>query len=187
MKRIPAARIRAVWMDPELSTYEAAELVGLTRANLWHRARALGLPARKVGRRWRIGAAQEAEFRDMWLRGLLIADMARHFGVSEPSIVYRRRSLGLPGRGNNMRHFAAGREAEFAAMWAAGIASDAIAAHFGAGSRTVVERARLMGLPRRARGGVGLPIEAWHEMRVAAQMAVAAQRERQAMRERMAA
>lgn len=185
MKRVPVARIRAVWLDPHLTTAEAAAQVGLTRVNLWLRAKAIGLPARKGGRRPRVGADRAAEFARMWMRGDRVADIAAHFGISDPSVVYRCRSLGLPGRGHRQHHFAVGREDEFAAMWAAGIASSGIGAHFGAARRTVEERARLMGLPRRRRGkGSRLPIEAWHEMCLGARMAEAARHEQAAMRMR---
>ncbi len=184
MKRIAIARIRAVWLDPHLTTAEAAARVGLTRVNLWLRAKALGLPARKGGRRPRVHADRTAEFTRMWMRGDRIADIAAHFGISIPSVTYRCRSLGLPGRGHRHHHFAVGREDEFAAMWAAGIATGAIAGHFGVFPRTVTERARLTGLPSRPRRKVGLPIEAWHEMQLADRMAEAARREQSAARQR---
>lgn len=177
MKRIPAARIRAVWLDAHLTTAEAAAQVGLTRANLWRRAKALGLPPRKSGRHWRVSADQVSVFTRMWMRGDRVADIAAHFGISEPSVVYRCRSLGLPGRGKRHWNFAVGREDEFAAMWAAGIATVAIGEHFGAARRSVLERARLMGLPSRKRGQGGLPIEAWREMCLGARMAADARRD----------
>lgn len=184
MKRIPAARIRSVWQNPGLTTTEAAAQVGLTRVNLWRRAKALGLPPRKCGRRWRIGNDSAVEFARMWLRGDLIADIARHFGVYDSAVIYRCRSLGLPLRGNAARHCAAGREDEFAAMWAAGVRTVDIAARFGAKSRTILERARKMGLPPRGRGRAHLSIDAWLEMQLAERMAKAAQREQSVARAR---
>lgn len=177
MKRIANARIRAAWLDQSLTTAEAAAQVGLTRVNLWLRAKSLGLPPRKGGRRPIVPADRTAEFARMWMRGDPVAVIAAHFGISAPSVVYRCRSLGLPGRGHRRHHFASGREAEFRAMWDAGIATDAIAAHFGAHPRSVTERAGLMGLPRRRRRSAGLPIETWHEMQMAASMAEAARQE----------
>lgn len=129
---------------------------------------------------------REAEFTDMWRRGVPVAEMARHFGIASSGIIYRRKALGLPGRSHDLRHFAVGREEEFAAMWLAGIDSAAIGKLFGQSARTVVERAHLMGLPRRPRGRPGLPIEAWQEIRLAALLADAAKREQQAARERAA-
>lgn len=186
MKRVPMARIREAWLDDTLTTAQAAEQVGLTRANFWRRAKALGLPPRKRGKPWRIASDREAEFTDMWQRGVPVAEMARHFDIAPSGIIYRRKALGLPGRSHDLRHFAVGREDEFAAMWIAGIDSTAIGAQFGQSARTVVERAHLMGLPRRPRGRPGLPIEAWQEMRLAALLAEAAQREQRAARERAA-
>ncbi|MES8537217.1 hypothetical protein U6X77_12470, partial [Cutibacterium acnes] len=78
-KRIPAAAIRRVWLDPNLSTAEAAARVGLARSNLWRRAKALGLPPRKVGNQFSI--TDDARFAAMWRAGVLGRDIAAHFGV----------------------------------------------------------------------------------------------------------
>ena len=67
-KQIPAAAIRRVWLDERLTTAQAAAEVGLTRANLWRRAMALGLPPRKNGRRFEIMDTER--FARMWNAGV---------------------------------------------------------------------------------------------------------------------
>lgn len=96
-KRIPASAIRRVWVDTALTTTQAAVQVGLSRSNLWLRARALGLPPRKAGQR-SLGIADDPEFAAMWLAGVLIAAMAAHFGCHKFTICRLAREAGLPRR-----------------------------------------------------------------------------------------
>lgn len=95
-KRIPAADIRRVWLDPALSTAEAAAQVGLTRSNLWRRAKGLGLPPRKVGNQFRI--IDRARFAAMWRAGVLGREIAAHFGACYTVVRATARRLGLPPR-----------------------------------------------------------------------------------------
>ncbi len=102
-KCIPAAVIRAVWQDPRLTTAEAAARVGLSRSNLWRRAKALGLAPRKQGRRF--GIEERALFARMWLAGVHGPDMAAHFGVTYSAIraTARREALAPRALGSRPR------------------------------------------------------------------------------------
>lgn len=95
-KRIPAAVIRALWLDGRLTTAEAAARAGLSRSTLWRRARALGLPPRKEGRRFEIGDLRL--FARMWAAGLHGPAMAAHFGFTYSAIRATARRLGLGPR-----------------------------------------------------------------------------------------
>lgn len=94
-KRIPNAEIRRVWLDPALTTAQAAAQVGLTRANLWHRAKALGLPPRARGRRAVIPAAELAA---MWNAGVLAREIAAKWGCHPLTVCASARRLGLTRR-----------------------------------------------------------------------------------------
>lgn len=111
-KRIPAAQIRAAWIDPRLTTHDAAKAVGLSRSNLWRRARALGLPPRKVGNRNAI--PDQALFARMWAAGVNARFMAEAFGCHFLTISQTAKRLGLPPR------CAGGRKARITveAFWA---------------------------------------------------------------------
>lgn len=95
-KCIPAAVIRRLWCDTRLSTAEAAAQAGLSRSNLWLRARALGLPPRKTGRKHEIHDL--ALFARMWVAGVHGPDMAAHFGVTYSAIRATARREGLAPR-----------------------------------------------------------------------------------------
>lgn len=94
-KRIPAATIRRVWQDGSISSAEAAASVGLSRVNLWQRAKKLGLPPRKSGRLFKV---DEGQFRKLWSAHVSIAEMAAYLGCATCSIPQIRRRLGLPKR-----------------------------------------------------------------------------------------
>ncbi len=95
-KCIPAAVIRRLWLDARLSTAEAAAQAGLSRSNLWLRAKALGLPPRKPGRKYEIHDL--ALFARMWAAGVHGPDMAAHFGVTYSAIRATARREGLAPR-----------------------------------------------------------------------------------------
>lgn len=94
-KRIPTAAIREAWMDPTLTSAEAAAKVGLSRPNLWKRAKALGLPPRPTGRR---PATDETLLAAMWAAGILARDIAAHFGCNVLTVSQTARRLGLARR-----------------------------------------------------------------------------------------
>lgn len=95
-KCIPAAVIRRLWLDERLSTAEAAAQAGLSRSNLWLRAKALGLPPRKAGRKYEIHDL--ALFKAMWAAGVHGPAMAAHFGVTYSAIRATARRHGLSPR-----------------------------------------------------------------------------------------
>lgn len=101
-KRIPAARIRAVWLDEGLTTTEAARLLGMTRSNLWRRAVLLGLPARK-----RSGPKRKLTDFDLldrlWRADVRAADIAAHLGVRAGHLCNTAAARGLPRRPKGLR------------------------------------------------------------------------------------
>lgn len=101
-RRIPASLIRKLWLDPTLSREECARIVGLTCANFWRRAKALGLPSRGSGGR-PVTIRDEAEFRQMWLAGVSATRIAAHFGVCRDTPLKTARRLGLPPRGKTRK------------------------------------------------------------------------------------
>lgn len=94
-KRVPSATIRRVWLDETLTTAEAAALIGLSRVRLWVRAKALGLPARKDGRRRVI---PRAEMATLWLAGVRATEIAALYGCPYNTVSQTRWRDGLPCR-----------------------------------------------------------------------------------------
>lgn len=94
-KRIPNAEIRRVWMDPRLTTAEAAAEINLSRVNLWKRAKNLGLPPRKEGRR---PVIPEAELRVLWLADVLVRDIAALYQCPTNSVRQASKRIGLDRR-----------------------------------------------------------------------------------------
>ena len=97
--RIPAARIRALWLDPTIRTEDAAKQLGISRQLLSDMASRLGLPSRKgLGGKIR-SKGTDAEFRRLWLAGVSLKDMQAYFGyASHRGVCTRRERLGLPLR-----------------------------------------------------------------------------------------
>ena len=100
-KRIPDAAIRRVWLDPRLSTTEAARKVGLARSNLWLRALALNLPPRKQGRSYTIH--DHDLFRQLWEGRVRAADIAAFFRVGVYAVFCTARRLELTKRPPGMK------------------------------------------------------------------------------------
>lgn len=123
-RHIPASLIRRLWLDQTLSREECARIVGLTCANFWRRAKALGLPSRGEGGR-PIVIRDEAEFRRMWLAGVSAARIAAHFGVCRDTPLKTARRLGLQARGKGRKPLTVDqfREAELARLLAKDAAS----------------------------------------------------------------
>lgn len=130
-KRIPAALIRKVWMDPTITSAEAARRVGLARVNLWHQAKRLGLPPRPTGRRATI--PRDDRVSTLWAAGVLVEDIARVIGCHRMSVARLARELGLPRRKKGARRITL---AEFEARALAG----AMAAMAQAENRALKER-----------------------------------------------
>jgi hypothetical protein len=101
---IPASLIRKLWQDPGLTRPQAARIAGLTVANLWRRAKKLGLPPRGEGGR-PVSVSQEdiPLFRTMWRAGVSAADMAGHFGISRDTPLKMAVRLGEAPRGRARR------------------------------------------------------------------------------------
>lgn len=96
--RIPPATVRRLWLDTSIRTEDAAAELGITRQGLSDMARRLGLPSRakNYGLQKR---GSDADFRHMWLAGVSVEDLARHFGyVDHRGVCQRRRMMGLPAR-----------------------------------------------------------------------------------------
>lgn len=94
-KRVPNAAVRKVWMDVTLTTAEAAAQVGLSRVRLWVRAKALGLAARKGGRRRGIPPAEMAT---LWTAGVRATEIAALYGCPYNTVSQTRWRDALPCR-----------------------------------------------------------------------------------------
>lgn len=94
-KCIPNADIRRAWLDPDLTTAQAAIRVGLSRVNLWKRAKNLGLPPRKDGRR---PVIPEAELRALWLAEVLVKDIAGLYHCPTNSVRQASKRIGMDRR-----------------------------------------------------------------------------------------
>lgn len=93
---ISQAAIRRAWEDHSLTSAQAAKQVGLTRAALYKRAKAMGLPLRPQGRR---AAIDSPDFASMWRAGVLAREIARYFGAHPDTPRKTAERLGLPMRG----------------------------------------------------------------------------------------
>lgn len=96
--RARAVDVRRVWLDAELTVPEAAAQVGMSADALRARADALGLPARKGGRREVIRPHQEAMFREMWAAGISARAIGAAFACSYFAVINTASRLGLPAR-----------------------------------------------------------------------------------------
>lgn len=101
--RAKEADIRRAWLDAELTLPEACTLVGMGKDALQARAAALGLPARRTGRREVIRPHQEREFRLMWGAGISARCIGAAFGCSYFAVVNTAARLGLGMRGAGYR------------------------------------------------------------------------------------
>lgn len=95
--RIPRSAIIAAWLDPNLTAQKAAEKVGYKRRRaLWIRAKAMGLPPRRLGRPPIIAGPL---FEAMWRSGVMSREIARVFGgCAQPSVSQAARNAGLRPR-----------------------------------------------------------------------------------------
>lgn len=87
-------------MDPTLKQAEKAARVGLSRVNLWIRAKGLGLPPLKEGRP---SVIPDEELKVLWAADVLVADIARLYGCQITSVRPSARRLNLP-RPPNLPH-----------------------------------------------------------------------------------
>lgn len=100
-KRIPNAEIRRVWLDQSITSAKAAEMVGLSRVNLWKRAKNLGLSRRKDGRR---PVIPDVELRTLWLADVLAADIAKLYHCPRRSVRQSCQRIGLAARSTDAHH-----------------------------------------------------------------------------------
>lgn len=89
-KRIPIAVIRAVWLDSSLTAKQAGEKIGMSRNSLSKRAKALGLPKRRVGHPARL---EGPVFIAMWNAGCSSHAIAQHFKCHRLSVCQAARRL----------------------------------------------------------------------------------------------
>lgn len=81
------------------------------------------------------------------------ADAAAQLGITRAGLSDMARRLGLPSRSGNYDSRKRGSDADFAAMWTAGVAIGDMAEHFGyASHRGVISRRKAMNLAPRTRG-----------------------------------
>lgn len=90
------AEFLRLWNDMSLTTEEIGRRLGIHQTNVCVRARSRGLPPRGQGVKRRV--KDDALFREMWAAGVLIEDIARHFGVAKMTVRRTRWRLGLPQR-----------------------------------------------------------------------------------------
>ena len=99
-KCIPNAEIRRVWLDARLTSAEAARALGLSRGQLWKRAKEMGLPARREGRRPVIPASI---LTPLWMANVRVSDIATLFKCPPNSVSQSARRYGLPQRPKGRR------------------------------------------------------------------------------------
>lgn len=95
--------IRAVWLDAELTSAEAAAKLGMHPDTLRRRANMLGLPERQTGRREVIRQKDEARFIAMWDAGVSARVIGQCFGCSYFATINTATRLGLKMRGHGYR------------------------------------------------------------------------------------
>ncbi len=98
LKNLTADDLRPLWSRLDIPTERIAKALGVTRAGLSYKARALGLPPRTGNQECNKLLSDEA-FKRMWAAGVSSTDMAKVGGYSHRSAIgHRRVLLGLPAR-----------------------------------------------------------------------------------------
>lgn len=98
-RNVSMAEFRRLWADESLTLSQIGQQLGISQQAVTGRATTRGLVnTRPMGPRPSI--SDDTLFRDMWATGVVVADMARHFGVHQRSIRNHVTRLGLPKRGN---------------------------------------------------------------------------------------
>lgn len=80
------------------------------------------------------------------------ADIALELGISARALTVQVKTAGLDLRGHNTKRPCVTDNDLFRHMWLAGVASDAIARHFGIAYRTVANTSKRLALPQRQPG-----------------------------------
>lgn len=98
-RHVSMAEFRRLWGDKSMTLAQIGQQLGISQVAVSERARTRGLShTRPMGPAPAI--SDDTLFRDMWATGVVVADMARHFGVHQRSIRNHVTRLGLPKRGN---------------------------------------------------------------------------------------
>lgn len=97
-KKISAAAVRRVWLDPNLTVAEAGAAVGLVRSAIWRRAKALGLPPKREGRREKDYDLER--FALLYRAGVRMTEIGAEIGASTNKCTALARALRLKPRGN---------------------------------------------------------------------------------------
>ena len=98
LAHLTRAQLEPLWCRKDIPVARLATALGVSRQALHQRAGKLGLPRRgaaKVTQR----KGDDETFARMWLAGVHVDEMARHFGYATcKCITQRRRMMGLPPR-----------------------------------------------------------------------------------------
>ncbi|MBV7408742.1 hypothetical protein [Maritimibacter sp. DP1N21-5] len=98
LMNITADDLRPLWSRLDIPTERIAAALGVTRAGLSWKAKALGLSPR-TGNRESTKRVDDQTFTRMWLAGVSTQDMATFCGYRRAhTVTCRRRALGLPAR-----------------------------------------------------------------------------------------
>lgn len=172
-KAISAARIRQVWLNPDLSAHAAAATVGLSRGALWARAMGLQLPCRAAVRRaQRLDDLQRLRADPT----LTNAQIAARLGVSESTVTLHAARAGLPARAHGPK--LGFSRARFARLYLAGVALSELAVLFGRDRSTLSHHVKRLGLPPRGAGWVAkVTLQDVRQAELGARMAAARQAE----------
>ena len=98
----------------------------------------------------------DEKFRKMWTDGVLVAEMAAHYGVSASTISVSARRAGLVPRiaGAKPNDMSDTEYRAFKAAWMAGVGSVKMAKALGVCQATISRRAAVNGLPKRKTGPI---------------------------------
>jgi len=98
----------------------------------------------------------DEQFRKMWTNGVLVADIAAHYGVSRKTITRSADRMGLDLRTGctKLQHMTPEQKALFKAAWLRGIETEKMAHALGISRAKVSAIAMRHGLPKRKPGPI---------------------------------
>lgn len=138
------AEFSRLWADESLTLSQIGQQLGISQQAVTGRAATRGLvKTRPMGPRPSI--SDDGLFRDMWAAGVVVSDMARHFGVHDRSIRNHVTRLGLPKRGNY----------GWASITLADFLAQRLRAHFDAAAaetKAAMRQSKMVDRPRSDRG-----------------------------------
>jgi hypothetical protein len=97
-KPFSVAAFKAAWLDESLTRAQIAGMFGVKVVQIWRRAKALGLPARRKGGPRK--SFPEAFVRAAWMAGVSSHEIASRAGISNDTLFRSLAGLGLPLRGS---------------------------------------------------------------------------------------